>query len=61
MYPIKFFLFSSAVVVGLPKSSLAPMAHLISIKLSSFLTLAALSSLSNCSKVLTLTTFGYPQ
>ena len=33
-YLIKFSLFSSAVVVGRPKSSLAPIAHFTSIKLS---------------------------
>ena len=49
-YFIKFSLFSKAVVVGLPKSSLAPIEHFTSIKLNSFLPFASANSLSKSKK-----------
>lgn len=57
-YFIKLTLFSLAPVVGLPKSSLAPIEHFTSIKLSKLLSLTAKSALSNSSKESTLITFG---
>ncbi len=57
-YAIYFSLFSNAVIVGRPRSSLAPIEHFTSIKLSSFLPFAASSSLSKSLKSLTLTAFG---
>jgi len=57
-YSIKLCLFSRLVVVGLPRSSLAPMEHFASIKLSSFLLPACSSSLSRSSKLSTLTALG---
>lgn len=48
-YSMKFCLFSSAVVVGLPRSSLAPIPHFTSIKVSSFFAFATASSLSKVS------------
>ena len=49
-YSMKLTLFSRAVVVGLPRSSLAPIEHLTSIRLNSFLFFASASSLSKASK-----------
>lgn len=43
-YSMKFFLFSNAVVVGLPRLSLAPIEHLTSIRLSSSLFFAVSNS-----------------
>ena len=47
---MKFSLFSSAVVVGRPRSSLAPIAHFTSIRNSSSAAFASASALSKLSK-----------
>ena len=52
-YSMNLSLFSLAVVVGLPRSSLAPIEHFTSIKESFCLFLAASSSLSKTSKLST--------
>ena len=51
-------LFSWAVVVGRPRSSLAPMAHLTSMRLSSFLARASARAASSASKLSTDTALG---
>ena len=50
---MKFSLFSIAVVVGLPKSSRAPIEHITSMKHNLFISFALLSSLSKSSKLST--------
>lgn len=54
---IKLSLFSFTEVVGLPRFSLAPIEHFTSIRLSSFLNLAAFNAVSRSSKLSTLTAF----
>ena len=57
-YSMKLILFSSAVVVGRPRSSLAPMEDFTSIKVSAPRVFAALSSASSTSKSDTQTAYG---
>ena len=57
-YAMKFSLFSSAVVVGRPRSSLAPIEHFTSIRLNSLRFFAAFKASSSASNVSTDTAFG---
>ena len=61
MYFINAFLFSIAVVVGLPKSSREPIELIISISMSSSVLQASASAASSSSKSSTLVVTGYPQ